>query len=127
MLILTTILFAESKLQALLNRKSPSITSYTQSVEEGSKFDTNEEDFVIAFALENFFDGLKDDPRFVQWIAKYSYAESDGTYHVINYPMHRCTDEEMAKFDPPDQASKVKVERYKQVRGFYCFEMPEKH
>ena len=62
---------------------------------------------MIAFALENFFEGLKDYTRFVQWVAKYAYVQSDGIYKEVLYPMHKCTDEEMAKFYPPSEDSRA--------------------
>ena len=94
------------------------------SVEEGETFDVEASDFAIAFALEHYVDGVKDDPRFVQWLVKYSFADEEGNYSAINFPMHRCTPEYMERFNPPDNSSREKIEKYKKEGGLFCFELP---
>ena len=109
----------------MLEYKSPSISSYKRDIEEGQRFDIQRDDFILAFGLENFYTGVKDDPRFVQWYATYNSADSDGKSKEKNFPMHKCTDAELAKFDPPEKDSEVKVRQYIKNRSFYCFDLPE--
>ena len=125
LLIATTLVFAQMKLKHLLEHKSPSIATNSHSIEEGARYDAQRDDFVMAFGIENFAEGIKDDPRFTQWLASYSTADSDGNYQERYYPMHKCTDSEYAKFYPPDNDSKVKIELFKKSRSFYCFDLPE--
>ena len=123
--VATTLVFAQMKLKHILEYKSPSITTNSHSIEEGARYDAQRDDFVMAFGIEHFFDGIKDDPRFTQWFVSYKTGDYDGNYQERNYLMHKCTDSEYAKFYPPDNDSKVKVELFKKSRSFYCFDLPE--
>ena len=42
--------------------------------------DTSEDDFIMAFALEDFYSGSLNDPRYVRWTARYITAHEDGTF-----------------------------------------------
>lgn len=121
----TTLLFAMVKWEHMNEYKSPSITAFSQTVEEGARFNPGQEDFMMAFAIEHFIDGVKDDPRFLQWIMNYSFADKDGKYTAVSYPMHPCRPDEMAKFYPADYSSQKKVEKFTREGGLYCFDLPE--
>ena len=69
---------------------------------------------MMAFALMDFYEGVKNDPRIFKWIAVYSFADLDGKYYEKFYPLHECTQEDFAKFHPPDFKTRPKIETYKQ-------------
>ena len=60
-----TAVFALIKLEHLLNRKNPSLTSYSEAIGADEFYDTQNEDFMMAFTLENWISGAKDDPRYI--------------------------------------------------------------
>ena len=39
--------------------------------------------------------------------------------------MHKCTEADLARFDPPAEESKAKVDLFIKSRSFYCFDLPE--
>ena len=121
----TTLFFAMVKWNHLYEYKSPSITAFSQKIDEGARFNPAQEEFMMAFTIEHFQEGVKDDPRFVQWILNYSSADKDGKYSIISYPMHQCRPDEMAKFYPADFSSTKKVEKFKKEGGLYCIDLPE--
>ena len=123
--VATTLLFAQMKLKHILEHNSPSIIANSHSIEEGARYDAQRDDYAMAFGIGNFYEGIKDDPRFTQWLVSYNTADSDGNNQARHYLMHKCTDSEYAKFYPPDHDSKVKFELFKKSRSFYCFDLPE--
>ena len=67
-----------------------------------------QDEFMVAVAVEHYLDGPKSDPRFVKWVASYQISTAE-SYEAVHYPMHRCTDEDLNKFYPPDNRSAEKV------------------
>ena len=62
---------------------------------------------MIAVAAESYLTGAKSDPRYIKWVASY-IVSTEESYEAIHYPMHRCTEEDQAKFYPADGASSTK-------------------
>ena len=94
MLIYTTFLFAVLKFKHMYEFKSPTINQFTQTLDEEATeafFDTSKDSFMIAVGIDHFLDGIKDDPKFVQWVATYFRVDEDGNKFEDNYPMHRCS------------------------------------
>ena len=49
-------------------------------------FDTSQDGFMMAFALEGYYSGAKTDERFFRWIAEITTAQ-DGEYVYTQFPM----------------------------------------
>jgi len=62
------------------------------------------DDFMMAFGLHGFYSGLKADPRYIKWVARHFISE-EGRITERLIPMHPCTEEDFAKFYPPDKRS----------------------
>ena len=62
-----TIAFSLLKLHDLLSHKNPTMSSYAKAVDKDEKFDMANSEFMIAFALEHFETGPKDNPKYIQW------------------------------------------------------------
>ena len=64
----------------------------------------------MAFAVEGYLDNeIKDDPRYVKWIARIFGATKDqGTYEKIK-EVHKCTEEDYSKFSPIEKKSQSYV------------------
>ena len=73
LLLLLLLFYGANKFTHLMERRNPTISSYTES-EAVTKFDvTNLRDVGIrfAFGIEGFLDKkLKDDPAYVKWIVR---------------------------------------------------------
>ena len=128
MLIYTTFLFAVLKFKHMYEFKSPTINQFTQTLDEEATeafFDTSKDSFMIAVGIDHFLDGIKDDPKFVQWVATYFRVDEDGNKFEDNYPMHRCSLEDFEKFYPPDHDTEIKIEKLKKNGGLYCIDLKE--
>ena len=73
----------------------------------------------MAFALENWWSGPKDDPRYVQWVIQITTGESynDG---IAFYPMHRCTDDDFSRFHQFEDSSARKAEGLLASGSLWC-------
>ena len=60
-IIILTFLFALIKLQHLVEKKNPTISTNESSLKEGERFDTGSDIFMMAFAAENV--GNDGEPR----------------------------------------------------------------
>ena len=74
---------------------------------------------MVAVAVEHYLDGPKSDPRFVKWVASYQISTAE-SYEAVHYPMHRCTDEDLSKFYPPDNRSAEKVQALSEANELFC-------
>ena len=56
----------------MLEHKNPSITSYARDMEPSreNNFDLDNEHFMLAFGMRSFRDGIRDDERYVKWVAE---------------------------------------------------------
>ena len=78
MLVLTlTFLFALLKLELLVERKNPSLTSNKSQLDIGERYNTGSEDFIMAFSAINLLTKeAKSDPRYVRWLVHF-YENTD--------------------------------------------------
>ena len=65
----------------------------------------------MAFALEDFYSGSLNDPRYVRWTARYITAHEDGTFQTDFIPLYPCTEAEAAKLKLHDKTIIKKVEK----------------
>ena len=62
---LLTLAFAIIKLDHLLLRKNPNLNTNESALQPGESYSVQDEDLMIAFAMEQLDTGFKDDPRYV--------------------------------------------------------------
>ena len=122
-ILYTTLVFAMLKLQYLISRQNPMISSYTSygEFDESQKYYTGHEDFVVAVALIIADTGeAMNDPRYIKWVAKYR-ENRDGVNKVEKIiPMHPCSQKEFEKFYQVEPSSTNLVEKLRASDGLYC-------
>ena len=65
-------LFAIMKIQHLFSKKNPAITTFTDPNAFGQeeKFNTGIDGFQLAVAVEHYSEGVRVDPRYLQFVAR---------------------------------------------------------
>ena len=118
-----TLIFAALKFMHLMQRHNPGVNAYVEyDAFNDLTYNTAESDFVMAVSVEDYVTGeVKQDPRFVKWFAEL-YRVEDGVSESKEFPMHICTDEDYAKFYPPDMKSADWLDRLKEKNGMMCFD-----
>ena len=94
MIMVVTGLFAVLKLQYMLMRKSPDVVEVVDitAFDLSDKFDTAQDDFMMAVSAERHQKGARMDPRYVQWVVTLIKSTPD-SFESIYVPMQPCTDE----------------------------------
>ena len=124
LLILTLfILYTLLKLEHLALRKNPSINIVATTLEPGERFfNTGHEDFTMAFAVRSGKDDVpKSDTRYIQWVV-YSVSRVNQIEEKRELPLHPCSDAELAKFDPPQEAAADEVNELQAGGHLFCFD-----
>ena len=101
------LLYASHKLDRLLNRTNPSISSFHEYEVRSRDEVVNLADiqFKFAFAVEGFRDReLKDSTSLLKGIARLRGQKSGKHYDKI-IPYHKCTDSDWDHFPPPAQSA----------------------
>ena len=116
-----TCTFALIKLEHLFSRKNPSLSQNLEINSSGAVYDIANEDFMMAFAMSDWQTGPKNDTRYFQWALQVStsFANEGG---VKFYPMHRCTDQEFAKFNQFESSSVSKATNLHEERLLWCMD-----
>ena len=85
-----TFLFVLLKLEHLLNRKNPSISKFTDEMNLDGVYDLSQDDFQLAVGIEHWFEGIKNDGKYLKWMVNhYTYTGEDTLVSAtISYPMH---------------------------------------
>ena len=60
--------FALVKLEHLVSRKNPSISVNEEDLAKGETYNALDDDFMMAFSMEHFLTGPKNDLRYIQWV-----------------------------------------------------------
>ena len=94
------------------------------SLEPGSSYETGKSDFMMAFAVEHWSQGYKDDPRYIQWAVTFQKFV-DNVETLSLYPVHKCSDEEFSRFHRVEDASAIRVARLQAAGQLKCFDWPE--
>ena len=58
----------------------------------------------------------------VKWVALYREQEGKVRYDLQLFDLHPCTNEELAKFHPPEKRSVSSLERLKEGGGLFCLD-----
>ena len=102
--------FGLQKFSHLAQNKNPIINQNEFPLEAGTKYATDEEEFMVAFSAESYDTGvILSDPRNVRWVTAFWEKKND-EWFITWYPMHPCSEEELERFESPDNevvASKV--------------------
>ena len=91
------------KLQFMLIRKNPFISTNKETIDFDEIYDTGSNEFMMAFAMEHYV--TKEpmtDSRYTRWIVKL-WRQLDTGPEIEYDIMHPCTESEFAKFYPTDQ------------------------
>lgn len=95
LILMLTVMFGILKLEHLVLRKNPSLIISPKDLNEddfNDKYNTAENNFMMAFAAEDFLTGRSlGDPRYIKWYVSFY----NSTFFEFN-EMHPCTDSEFA-------------------------------
>ena len=72
---------------------------------------------MMAFALESWITGPKDNSNYVQWVLQVNHGSAEKTEFSF-YPMHKCTDEEFSRFHQFNDASAAKAKKLEESGHF---------
>ena len=122
-IVYLTIMFGTLKIQHLVERKNPQIVTNTQPLEAGYKYPTTGDDFMTAYAAENYDTGKGiSDPRYIRWVTAYVQRIND-EWVTKWYPMYKCQEKDLARFATPDSVTtKEKVKRLQDGGHFFCID-----
>ena len=82
--------------------KNPIININEFPLDAGTKYGTNEDEFMVAFSAESFETGVNlNDPRFMRWVTAFWEKKND-EWFVSWCPMHACSDEDFTRFETPE-------------------------
>ena len=118
--------YSTVKLQHLLTRHNPNISSFLESgvLDSDTKFNFRDNGVKFAFGIEGFIDKqLKDDPRYVKVITRL-YGHMNGELYEKFIPVHYCTEEELDAFPAPTSESEGLINTFKSKsdRNIYCID-----
>ena len=123
MIIYVTLLFAILKFVNMLNKENPTVFSYFEpdAVDVDYMFNMIDEDFMIAFSLEDYNTGeTKMNTDYVKFYAMYSDMK-DGKRGTTEVPLHKCTEEDYSRFYPVEQRSSSLLNKYKTKDNMQLF------
>ena len=119
------LLFGLLKLKHLLSKHNPTINTIEQedAFEDGEYFDTAVNDFNLAFALTRITGSQKpiDRYEYIKWFARVRDETDEGRKQWL-LPTYKCTDDDYAKFHPPQKRAQDRVDRLRKANGFYCID-----
>ena len=120
-----TLMFSLLKFQHLMENRNPSITTFQQEIEasEDNGFELANEEFMIAFGLDTYTEGPKNDERIVKWIARNRIKTAKGERITHFIPVRNCTEADFSKFYDPIPSSVEKVDNYMTSGGLYCLDL----
>ena len=83
-------------------RENPIINSNNYPLEAGTTYGTDEDEFMMGVAAENYdTNEALSDPRYVQYVTAFWEKKND-KWTKTWYPMHACSEDDFAKFAPPE-------------------------
>ena len=92
-------------------------------IETDTEYSTGQDEFMLAMAVENYDTGVAlSDPRYVRWVTT-TWEKKDNVWIKNTYLMHRCTEEDFARFYPDETevtSSKIKVLR--EGKHLFCLD-----
>ena len=70
LVVILTFLFGLIKLENMATGKNPNLTTNKSQLEPEETFNTNSDDFMMAFAVQSKDGTPKNDPRYIRWYAR---------------------------------------------------------
>ena len=122
-------IYGAIKLVQLLNRANPNVSSYVEQnfFDSSEVIDLKEKKIRFAFGIEGFLDKeLKNDTRYVKNLVR-MWGKKNGVPYDKLIPYHRCTEEDLNEFAPPDPSAEGMLNRMKRggKSGLYCINWDE--
>ena len=109
----------------MLERKSPEVVNFTDTgaINSDDFYDISEESsFQVAVGLKNYRTGIRNDPRYIQWVVA-SFEQKNVTDLSLSYvPLHECTPDDLAKFHPIEKRSEGQLNQLVAGKGLFCFD-----
>ena len=107
----------------MLIRKNPTIMTNDQLVESDEQYDTNSDDFMMAFAMENYKTKVPmDDPRYTRWVVKF-WKQFESGQEIEYDVLEPCSEEQFARFHPTQGTINAqKVVRLQAEGHLYCYD-----
>ena len=123
------LLFACIKFLALYGKKNPVVTSYERAyiTNYENAINLNEVGFRFAFGFIGDDDGLpRDDPAYVKNHLQY-IVYRDSVREYIQVPIHKCTEEDYAQFNPVVTTDQKKLQGFKDMNALYCIDWDDEN
>ena len=79
LILVLTLLFALLKLQYLVEKKNPTISTNTSILDGSERFNTGSESFAMAFAFEKLGSEYRIDNNYIRWMVRF-FENIDGVY-----------------------------------------------
>ena len=117
-------MFATLKLEHLLNKKSPEISTFedTTAISNEDEYNVGEnQDFQFAVGLTSMVKGVLNDPRYVKWIARV-FSKYGKSFDMEFYPLHECGPSDIAKFYPVQDRAKSQLNEMLEKDALFCFD-----
>ena len=121
-----TFLFALLKFQHMSEFRNPSITTFEEEIEASKEnnFSLTSGGFMIAFGMNSYIDGqVKNDERYVKWIARYEVVDLDGNVTWRYFPVRKCNNEDYERLYQPSESSANKIKKFKSEALLYCVDL----
>ena len=94
-------MFTLTKLQQLVTFKNPSIATFDQEIEAGpdNSFQLDQDGFMMAFGIDTYGGGTKNDERYLKWIARYKVVDRLGQSKFRYVPVRNCSEADFEKME----------------------------
>ena len=122
-----TFAFGLLKLQHLVERKNPALTTGTELLDQGEAYHLGNEDFMMAFTLESYTGKqLELDERYVRFISRTGEYRAEGKTELY-YPLHLCSDAEIDEFyEAEDETTANEIEELHGGHNLFCLHSSHK-
>ena len=87
---------------------------------KNNPFDLSQDRFMIGFSIQSINGGVKNDERYVKWVAKQLIVNRNGDVTNRYWPVRNCTKADFDKFSEPSNMLANKFRKYKVSGGLYC-------
>lgn len=106
-----SLVFMLLKCRHLMEQQNPSIATFDQELELGADnaFELDDEDFMLAFGIDHYKEGLKNDERYIKWIARHKLVSAEGETTWRYFPVYNCTQSDFDRFYEPALSSQRKI------------------
>ena len=76
---------------------------------------------MMAFSAKTFLGETKADSRYIQWLAV-AIQKTKDSYTEVNYPMHRCKDDDYDNFYPIVEDAATTIQKFKEENNLFCYD-----